>query len=218
LTTADAELVELGFPAMVSALSSGAVDVALLPEPLATLAVDGGSGTKWKGFADIVPGFQQAVVVFTPEFAAQRDLATRWTTAYLRGIRDSLRKEAPTTAGRLVRTGMSAWGDFSIEFVLRVEGDAAANRAMALEDMLAVASAVYEGPPPRPLNVTLLGVWRPSATASTLPLLYASFPAERLVGLDWSRLQPDDLPTLGVVRCLPSGVCQAWHECGAGFG
>jgi len=88
LTTADAELVELGFPAMVSAVGSRAVDVALLPEPLATLAVDSGSGTKWKGFADIVPGFQQSVVVFTPEFAAQRDLATRWTTAYVRGIRD----------------------------------------------------------------------------------------------------------------------------------
>jgi NitT/TauT family transport system substrate-binding protein len=88
LTNADAELVELGFPAMVSALGSRAVDVALLPEPLATLAVDSGSGTKWKRSADIVPGFQQSVVVFTPEFAAQRDLATRWTTAYLRGIRD----------------------------------------------------------------------------------------------------------------------------------
>jgi len=43
---------------------------------------------KWKGAADVVPGFQQSVVVFTPQFAAQHDVATRWTTAYLRGIRD----------------------------------------------------------------------------------------------------------------------------------
>jgi NitT/TauT family transport system substrate-binding protein len=88
LTLNDAQLVELGFPAMVAALSSQGIDVAILPEPLATVAVQNGSGLKWKGLADVVPGFQQSVVVFTPQFAAQRDLATRWTTAYLRGIRD----------------------------------------------------------------------------------------------------------------------------------
>jgi NitT/TauT family transport system substrate-binding protein len=88
LTLDDAELVELGFPAMVTALGNQAVDVALLPEPLATIASQNGSGVKWKGLSDVVPGFQQAVVIFTPDFAAKRDLATRWTTAYLRGIRD----------------------------------------------------------------------------------------------------------------------------------
>jgi NitT/TauT family transport system substrate-binding protein len=88
LTLNDAELVELGFPAMVTALANQAIDVALLPEPLATVAMQNGSGVKWKGVGDVVPGFQHGVVVFTPQFAAQRDLATRWTTAYVRGIRD----------------------------------------------------------------------------------------------------------------------------------
>jgi NitT/TauT family transport system substrate-binding protein len=88
LTLADAELVVLNFPAMVAALGSQAVDVALLPEPLATIGIQNGSGVKWKGVADVVPGFQQTVVVFSPQFAGQRELATRWTTAYLRGIRD----------------------------------------------------------------------------------------------------------------------------------
>jgi NitT/TauT family transport system substrate-binding protein len=88
LTLNDAELVELGFPAMVTALANQAIDVALLPEPLATVATQSGSGLKWKGASDVVPGFQHGVVIFTPQFAAQRDLATRWTTAYVRGIRD----------------------------------------------------------------------------------------------------------------------------------
>jgi NitT/TauT family transport system substrate-binding protein len=88
LTLNDVELVELGFPAMVTALANQAIDVALLPEPLATVAIQNGSGVKWKGVGDVVPGFQHGVVVFTPQFAAQRDLATRWTTAYVRGIRD----------------------------------------------------------------------------------------------------------------------------------
>ena len=88
LTLTDAELVVLNFPAMVSAVGSHAVDVALLPEPLATVAIQNGSAVKWKGLSDVVPGFQQTVVVFSAQFVAQRDLATRWTTAYLRGIRD----------------------------------------------------------------------------------------------------------------------------------
>jgi ABC-type nitrate/sulfonate/bicarbonate transport system substrate-binding protein len=84
----DADLVELNFPAMVTALGSQALDIGLLPEPLASVAVQNGSGVKWKGYADVVPGIQQTVVVFSPQFAAQRDVATRWMTAFIHGIRD----------------------------------------------------------------------------------------------------------------------------------
>jgi NitT/TauT family transport system substrate-binding protein len=84
----DANLVSMNFPAMVTALSTGALDLGLLPEPLATVAVQSGSGVKWKGYADLAPGIQQTVVVFSPQFAAQRDVATRWMTAYIHGIRD----------------------------------------------------------------------------------------------------------------------------------
>jgi ABC-type nitrate/sulfonate/bicarbonate transport system substrate-binding protein len=84
----DANLVSMNFPAMVTALSTGALDLGLLPEPLATVAVQSGSGVKWKGYAELAPGIQQTVVVFSPQFAAQRDVATRWMTAYIHGIRD----------------------------------------------------------------------------------------------------------------------------------
>jgi NitT/TauT family transport system substrate-binding protein len=113
LTLTDAEVVGLGFPAMVTALDKQAIDVALLPEPQATIAVENGSGVKWKGVADVVPGFQQTVVIFTPQFAAQRDLATRWTTAYLRGIReynDAFRKNQHRT-----ETVESLAGAFAIQ-------------------------------------------------------------------------------------------------------
>jgi len=88
LTLTDAELVVLNFPSMVAALSTQAIDLALLPEPLASIAVQNGSAVKWKGVSDVIPGFQQTVVVFSPQLAAQSDPATRWMTAYLRGIRD----------------------------------------------------------------------------------------------------------------------------------
>jgi NitT/TauT family transport system substrate-binding protein len=88
LALSDAHLVVLTFPAMVAAFGTQAIDVAVLPEPLATVAVQNGSGVKWKGIADVVPGFQQTVVAYNPQFAAQRDVATRWMKAYLRGVRD----------------------------------------------------------------------------------------------------------------------------------
>ena len=73
---------------MVTALASKAIDVGVLSEPQATIAVQNGTGIKWKGYADIVPGIQQTVVIFSSEFAANRDIADRWMTAYIRGIRD----------------------------------------------------------------------------------------------------------------------------------
>lgn len=88
LTLADTESVVLNFPSTVTALANRAIDVGVLPEPLATVAVQNGVGVKWKGYADVVPGYQQTVIAFSPQFAAQRDVATRWMTAYLRGMRD----------------------------------------------------------------------------------------------------------------------------------
>ena len=88
LVLGDAETVILNFPATITALGSGAIDVGVLPEPLATLAVQNGSGVKWKGYADVVPDIQQTVIAFSPQFMARRDVATSWMTAYVRGLRD----------------------------------------------------------------------------------------------------------------------------------
>jgi NitT/TauT family transport system substrate-binding protein len=87
-TIGDLNLVVLNFPATLSALGTGAIDVGYLPDPLATVAVQNGAGVKWKAVSDVAPGLQIAAVVFSPQFIAQRDLATRWMTAYVQGIRD----------------------------------------------------------------------------------------------------------------------------------
>jgi enamine deaminase RidA (YjgF/YER057c/UK114 family) len=115
---------------------------------------------------------------------------------------------------RVVRAGLTTWGDLSVEFVLRDADNAPASRAAALADTLAIGRAVYEGPEPRPLTVTLIGLAPlPAPAAGRVPVLYASLPADRLSGLDWTRVSPDDLPVLAGVRWLPTGVCQAWDEC-----
>ena len=124
-----------------------------------------------------------------------------------------------STDGRLVRARLTAWGDATVEFVLQDHGAAQANRSAAMADALAIVRAVYQAPSPLPLNVTLFGLAsRPSPTAGREAVLYVSAPADRLAGLDWIRLQPDDLRVLVGPRWLPAGLCQAWGECEAAVG
>jgi NitT/TauT family transport system substrate-binding protein len=84
----DAAVSEMGFPNILPALASRAVDVGVLAEPFASIAVRNGDAVKWKGFADIVPGVQQTVVLFSQQLMAHREVAVAWLTAYLRGVRD----------------------------------------------------------------------------------------------------------------------------------
>jgi hypothetical protein len=124
--------------------------------------------------------------------------------------------DARTSDGsaRLVRASTTFWGDVAVEFVLRDEGGADVSRAAAMADSVAIARAVYETPQVRPLNVTVLGLAaNPSPAVGSVPVLYASWPADRLVGLDWRRVWGEDASALAGVRWLPAGVCQAWHEC-----
>ena len=115
-----------------------------------------------------------------------------------------------------MRASTTFWGDVAVEFVVRDEGGADVNRAAAMADTLAIARAVYETSLVRPLNVTVLGLAaHPSPALDSVPVLYASLPADRLVGLDWTQARADDPSARAGVRWLPTGVCQAWHECAA---
>ena len=75
----------------------------------------------------------------------------------------------------------------------------------ALADALATGRAVYQLAEPRLLNVALLGVaWQESPSVHSLPALYASLTADRLVGRDWGQMRADDLAT--VAGCARPGV------------
>jgi NitT/TauT family transport system substrate-binding protein len=83
----DAELVELGFPEMFAAFTNRAIDVAFQAEPAATQAAAAGVAVKWREVADVKPGIQFTVVLYSPQFAAS-EAARRWMLAYLQGVRD----------------------------------------------------------------------------------------------------------------------------------
>jgi NitT/TauT family transport system substrate-binding protein len=88
LTVKDVTVVPMAFPDMVNALANGSIDVGVPVEPFATLAVSKGVGVIWHRTDEIVPGHENAVVLFSPSFAANRDAARRFMVAYLKGARD----------------------------------------------------------------------------------------------------------------------------------
>jgi NitT/TauT family transport system substrate-binding protein len=88
LTYADVKLVYMGYSDQVVALRTGAVDVALMPEPNATLAVRTGVAVKIMGDDSFYPNQQVAVVLFGKSLLRDhREVGLRAMRAYLRAVR-----------------------------------------------------------------------------------------------------------------------------------
>ncbi len=85
----DVDLVELGLPEMIAALSNKAIDGATLLEPFMTLAVAKHIAVRWKGMEDFLPfKGQNGIIIYSQKFAqGQPEAAKRWMVAYLRGTR-----------------------------------------------------------------------------------------------------------------------------------
>ena len=85
----EVELVELGLPEMVAALSNKAIDGATLLEPFVTLAVAKHIAVRWKGMEDFLPfKGQNGVIIYSQKFAQEQPAAAkRWMVAYLRATR-----------------------------------------------------------------------------------------------------------------------------------
>lgn len=88
LTLADVNPQIMGFADGLAAMGSHKVDAALLIEPLVTQAETKGIGKVLATSGQIIPKTELAVVYYSPEFAHQTDLATRYMVAYLQGRRD----------------------------------------------------------------------------------------------------------------------------------
>jgi ABC-type nitrate/sulfonate/bicarbonate transport system substrate-binding protein len=85
----DVELVELGLPEMVAALSNKSIDGATLLEPFVALAVAKHIAVRWKGMEDFLPfKGQNGVIIYSQRFGEEQpEAAKRWMVAYLRGVR-----------------------------------------------------------------------------------------------------------------------------------
>jgi NitT/TauT family transport system substrate-binding protein len=89
LTQADVDLVDMGQPDAMLALTNGSIDLASLSEPIRTAILAQGGTAVWKEYSEVYPGQQATGWVYSPQFAAERpDVGRRTMVALLHGIRD----------------------------------------------------------------------------------------------------------------------------------
>jgi NitT/TauT family transport system substrate-binding protein len=88
LSLGDADLEIMGFADGIPAMTSHRLDATELIEPLVTLAEQKGIARVLVPAGAVDPAAELAVVYFSPEFAKDADLATRYLAAFLQGERD----------------------------------------------------------------------------------------------------------------------------------
>jgi NitT/TauT family transport system substrate-binding protein len=115
----DVDLVEIGFPEMMTALANKAIDAAILIEPFVTLVVQRQVAVRWKGVEDFFPfKAQNGLVAYSEHFIKEQpDAARRWMTAHLRGVRvyaDSIADPSKAEAVYRILAGHTAVKDLSL--------------------------------------------------------------------------------------------------------
>jgi NitT/TauT family transport system substrate-binding protein len=89
LTLADVNFQHMSFPDMITAFQNRAIDAGIVIEPYVSRIEKLGSAVRWKGTLDFYGNQQVAVIMYGPKLVDdQQDVARRWMTAYLRGVRD----------------------------------------------------------------------------------------------------------------------------------
>ncbi len=101
LEITDIEEVSMGFPQQVQALESGAIDIAMPPDPAMTVAINRGIAVPILNGWDVYPVHQVAVTLYSGDFAKNSpDAARRFMRAFLKGVRyhnDSLNEKGEFT-------------------------------------------------------------------------------------------------------------------------
>lgn len=85
----DLDITHLSFPQMVTAIQSGAIDAAFLPEPGMTTVTDAKAAVRVVSDDEMFPNHQIAVTLFSEKFIkSPGNAALRFMRAFLRGTRD----------------------------------------------------------------------------------------------------------------------------------
>ena len=88
LTVDDVELVTMPFPSRPEALTTGAVDAAILPEPLATRAVKMGAAVILMRGDEIDPNNQTGILYYGRNFLREPELGRRFMVALMKAHRE----------------------------------------------------------------------------------------------------------------------------------
>jgi NitT/TauT family transport system substrate-binding protein len=109
MTMEDVKFVYITFADSMAALASKSIDAAFMVEPLVTMAERQNTAKILLRAGEIDPGAQLSVVLYSPNFAQQREVATKYMVAYLHGVRDYyeaffLKKDRDATITLLTQT------------------------------------------------------------------------------------------------------------------
>lgn len=88
LTPSDVNAEFIPFPDGIAAMASKKLDAAMLIEPMVSQAAAQGIAKLFVTMGAVDPGAQVAIVFYSPDFAANKDAATRFMIGYLQGVRD----------------------------------------------------------------------------------------------------------------------------------
>jgi len=78
-------------------LANDVVEVAGMVEPVATQIESAGTGTRWLSYADVIPGYQETLLVASPDMAAKENVVLAFTNALLRAAQDVAESEGDWT-------------------------------------------------------------------------------------------------------------------------
>ncbi|MNI25007.1 hypothetical protein D3C73_786440 [compost metagenome] len=73
---------------MLPALSNGAIDAGIMPEPFLSSGIAQNISKQFRGNGEMFPGQEANLLMFTGDFAKKKDIANRFNTARLKGARD----------------------------------------------------------------------------------------------------------------------------------
>lgn len=96
LKVSDVTVVELGFADTNAAVQNGAVDVAFQVEPFVASGVAAGLLDVWKPLDEGRAGQQMNMILFSPNFAGNRDAGVRFLVAYIAATRQYLKDAGPS--------------------------------------------------------------------------------------------------------------------------
>lgn len=88
LKDTDIEKVYLPFSQQMTAYTNKAIDAAISSEPSTTTMVQNGVAVRFSGIDAFYPVQQTAMLLMNGRFFANKDVATKFVKAYLRGVRD----------------------------------------------------------------------------------------------------------------------------------
>ncbi len=88
LKRTDVDLSMLGFSESLAALGTKKLDAAIVIEPMVWMGERQKISRLLIGVGDLDPGAQVAVLFYSPQFAQNKEVATRFMVAYLKGLRD----------------------------------------------------------------------------------------------------------------------------------